>query len=115
MAARASMTMRATIERDQGGTDDLGAPAAPDWQPSAWDVPCRVWHDPAQEVIDGNKTAVIEPRRAIFPLGTDLTEGDRLANVTDRRLAELFSGPIGVTSVGRRADHLAVVLEAVRR
>lgn len=116
MSARAQMTMRATVQRDsskEGDPDSWGHSEEPDWDDHLEDVPCRVWFNSEREVTDGQKTAAIEDRRAIMPLGTDVTEGDRIANVTDRLGAELFDGPIRIESVGRRQDHLALMLEAV--
>jgi hypothetical protein len=122
MSARSAMTHRATIERlthsSPGATEDeWGHAAAPegegDWEELEAAVPCRVWYSSEREVTDGDKTAAIEDRRAIMPLGTDVTEGDRILSVTDRRGNELFAGPIRIESVGRRIDHLALMLEAV--
>ena len=108
--------MRATIQRDasQGGAENSwGHSDDPDWQTHLENVPCRVWFDSEREVTDGSKTTAVEDRRAIMPLGTDVTEGRRLLSVTDRRGTELFAGPIRIESVGRRQDHLALMLEAI--
>lgn len=108
------MTHRATIERDTSSTADAwGNPVAPVWAAHLTDLACRVWFDTESEVLDGNKTATVERRKMIVPIGTDVTEADRVAIVEDRLGATLFSGPAGIESVGRRRDHLVLTLEAV--
>lgn len=109
------MKHRATIERNSGAaeTDAWGDQGEPEWQTHLIDVPCRAWFGTEREVTDGNKTAAVEERRAIMPLGTDVTEADRILSVKDRKGTVLFDGPIRIESVGHRQDHLALVLEAV--
>jgi hypothetical protein len=106
--------MRATIERNLSARDSYGGEAPADWQPHIRECPCHVWYDTATEIVDGRKTAVREIRKAIFPIGTDVTEADRLADVYDRTGRRLlFAGPLRIEAVGRRPDHLAATLEAV--
>lgn len=111
------MTHRATVQRDTtltaGRTDGWNQPAEPDWQPHLLDCPCRVWFTPGDEIMDGEKIANVDRLTAIFPTGTDIKPTDRLAEVSDRLGVELFPGPIRILTVGRRAGHIAVTLEAV--
>jgi hypothetical protein len=109
------MRHRAVIERDMAvGEDDWGQSGTPDWRIHLHDLPCAAWFEAGREVIDGAKTAVIEDRKVIVPLDTDVTEKDRVARITDRRGKEtIFEGPARIESVGRRRDHLALMLEAV--
>lgn len=116
VSTRLSLTQRLSTERDQGAgaVDDWGGSGGPDWQAHLTDVPCRVWTMAAREPVDDEKTVVIEDRRATVPLGTDVTEADRVAQVTDRTGAVIFPGPIGVEGVLRFDDHLELLLERVR-
>lgn len=108
------MTQRATIERDMAaGTDDWGNPLEPVWSTHLTGVPCRTWFTTGREVSGPEKTAVVEDRRLIVPLGTDVTEADRVAQIADRQGTVLHSGPIAIEKVGRREDHLDLMLEGV--
>lgn len=120
MSARSQMIHRASIERDtQVGSDTWGNPDASTWTAHLSDVPCRVWYESEREVIGGtstgkgDKTAVIENRKMIVPLGTDVTESDRITAVDDRKGVELFNGPARIESVGRRRNHLVLSIEEV--
>lgn len=95
------------------GADDWGGSPEPDWKPHLVDLPCRVWFQSGREVTSPDKTAVIEDRKAILPVDADVTEGDRLRSVTDRRGREIQPGPMRIESVGRKDDHLLLALEAV--
>jgi hypothetical protein len=77
------------------------------------DIPCRLWYSTGREVIDGTKSAPIEDRRMIVPVDTDVNVADRVAKVTNRRGTLLYDGPMRIESVGRRQDHLELMLEAV--
>lgn len=112
MGARQRMTMRATIERDQQAAEDpWGHPENPDWQTHLDRLPCSMWVHVETDVTDDNMQAVVEDRRAIFPLDTDLTPTDRIAQVADRRGQVLFDGPMRIRTVVRRADHLEVLVD----
>lgn len=109
MAARQRMTMRTTIERDQATADPYGSPGPPDWQTLESDVPCYVWAEAARKMISDTQTVTLDHPGAIVPLGTDITEEDRLASITDRRGTQLF--PLFyVDAVMRRKDHLELRL-----
>lgn len=114
MPARSAMVHRALVERDmQEQTDAWNQTAAPDWRTHLHDLACRVWYDNGDEIQDGAKVAAVNRMRAIVPLGTDISVEDRIAAVTDRLGAELFAGPLRITAVARRRDHLALSLEVV--
>lgn len=93
--------------------DPHGGKGTPDWRPHIDNLPCRTWHQSGREVTDGDKVVVVQDRRMIVPLGTDVTAADRIAVVTDRLGAEVFTGPMRIESVGQREDHLELLLEAV--
>lgn len=103
------MTMRMTVERNQGSTDAYGG-VSPDWQIVGLEVPCRVWSSEVQgarlQVEDSQQTFIQRPA-GIVPLGADVMEGDRITGVYDRRGAQLFD-QMYVDAVLPRADHQAL-------
>lgn len=108
------MDQRVTIERDMVAIqDDWGQPGESNWRTHLMDLPCRLWYSAGREVIDGTKTAAIEDRRVIVPKETDVNVSDRIAKVTDRQGTLIYGGPMRIESVGRRQDHLELMLEAV--
>lgn len=119
MTARGKMTMRAVIERDVSeGTDDWGNPTEPDWEADEDATPCLMYvragaGQVGRVVIDTEKTAVLEDRRAIVPLDTDVSTADRIARVEDRAGTVLFAGPMGIDAVHRRRDHLELAVERI--
>ena len=116
MGARGQMRMRATVERATA-TPDGGGGKTLAWSTHLASLPCWAWFDArregAGELTQGDKITVLEDRKMIVPLGTDVTERDRIAAVKDRRGATLFAGPMRIESVGRRDDHLELFLSEV--
>ena len=111
--ARARMTMRAEVERNTAaGTDPHGHPVAPFFTALAT-VPCWVWSKQARVAVDGDKTAVIEDLRALFPVSADIVEGDEIARVTDRRGAVLFGRLRVDAPPQRKVRHLEAALKRV--
>ena len=79
------LTMRAQVERDQAAAqDDWGQQVAPDFQPVGDPLPCFVWSNSSRELVDGDKSALVEDLRGMFALGADIAAGDELVSVTDR-------------------------------
>ena len=109
------MTMRATVERDQAtATDQWGQPVKPDFAVIAT-LPCYAWSKQRRELIDADRSAVLEDIRAVFPKDADLNEQDRIAKIENRRGDVIFAGPLVVTSVVRRAErHKKVMLERAK-
>lgn len=108
------MTQRTMVQRDVSViTDDWNNEGEPDWATHLPDLPCRSWYSAGKESIDGRKEAVLEDRRVVVPLGSDVTPSDRLEGITDRRGRTLVAGPLAVQTVGRRDDHLVLTVEKV--
>lgn len=112
------MRHRCVIERDVNAAD--AAPRTgwnqsddPDWQEHLTSLPCRAWTESVGEPADDRKTAAYEGRRLAVAVGTDVTESDRVAGVTDRG-AVLFEGPMSIEGVQRYPDHLELTLERIR-
>lgn len=105
------MTMRAELLRRQSGgaKDGYGHRAAADYDDLAT-VPCYAWVGAAKVAAPDLKIAVVEDRRMIVPLDTDVTTDDRVKRVTDRRGNVIFSGVSAVDTIIRRPDHLEIAL-----
>ena len=116
MSARESMTHRCRIDRDASlaaAPDPYGAPGLPVWAQHLTDIPCRWWYEGTRTVLDGGSQKEISRRKLICPLGTDVTEDDRIAWVHDQRGRELAEGPMRIDSVGLRADHMVLTMVEV--
>jgi hypothetical protein len=114
VSSRVALRQRCTIERDVASVDDgWGQPGPPDWQPHLEDVPCRTWVEAGREPVDLGRTATFIDRRIIVAVDIDVTERDRVAEVTERGDVVL-DGPMGIEAILRRPDHLELVVERVR-
>lgn len=106
-SSRVGLRHRCTIERRTRVSDGAGG-FMETWTPIGAPVPCRAWlesRDRSGATVIGDKVVEVEDRRVIVPIGTNVTDGDRIAQVTHRG-AVLFDGPMPVDSVGRHTDHL---------
>ena len=108
------LTMRAAVERNQAtGTDGWNNPVAPDFAPVGT-LPCFIWSTASRELVDGQKTAMIEDVRGLFALGADLAEGDEIASVTDRAGNVLIAGRLKVEGpVQFKHTHLEAALRRI--
>jgi hypothetical protein len=115
VGSRVALTQRCTIDRDANAatTGAWGTPSSPDWQPHLTDVPCRAWASSGREnVADGTTVTPVEDARVIVPLGTDVTDADRIASVTFRG-GTAQDGPLGIRAVLARSSYLELVLVKV--
>lgn len=111
--ARTIMTMRADVERnDTATTDAFGHPDAPNFSALAT-IPCRVHSKSRTERNDTRKTAIVESIRCSMPLGTDVTELDRIAQITDRLGAVLWSGPLRIDTIQHKHTHIEMDLRRI--
>jgi hypothetical protein len=106
------LTMRALVERNTASAKDAwGQPVAQVYAPLGT-VRCFVWSKTSRELVDGDKTAMIEDVRGMFPLGTDLREDDEIAAVQDARGAVLIAGRLKVEGpIQYKHTHLEVALK----
>ncbi len=112
--SRTIMTMRADVERDATATTDpYGHPDASSFAALAT-IPCRVWSERRREVNDDKKFALIEQLRCTMPLDTDVTEDDRIAQVTDRLGVVLFAGPLRIDTIQPRSMHIEMNLRRIQ-
>ncbi|WP_339745576.1 hypothetical protein [uncultured Maricaulis sp.] len=105
---------RAEVERDQAtAKDNWGGDVAPDFQPLA-SLRCWAWSSATREVVDGDKTAVIEDMRVMFALSADIREDDEIAAITNRRGDVIFAGRFRVDGqVEHKHTHLEAALKRI--
>lgn len=116
MPAAHSMIHRCDLERDEGSAGTWGE-KAPSWTAYLSAVHCRAWHQPTagpeRSTEAGHDRAAVEVMGIIVPVATAITDNSyryRIASagVTDRAGNTLMVGPIGIESILRRKDHLAL-------
>lgn len=109
------LTHRGVTQRDAnaGSNDGWGNPNPPNWQTHLSAQPCRTQAAAGHDTIEGTTTVVfIEDIRLILPLGTDITDQDRILSVTDRGIT-VQDGPLVIRAILTHQDHLEVVLVKV--
>lgn len=108
------LTMRALVERNQAiGKDGWGNPVAPSFQPLATSK-CFVWSNTSREIIDGDKTAMVEDMRSLFALSADIRENDEISAVTDANGTVIIPGRLRVEGpVQRKHTHLEAALKRI--
>lgn len=106
--------MRAHVERAAPSDRDAwNAPVKAPFTALAI-VPCFIWSTSAQQIVDGEKTAQVEDVRGLFGLRVDLSEGDEIAQVTDRRGAVLIAGRLRIEGpIQRKHSHLEASLRRI--
>jgi hypothetical protein len=114
MTARSVMRHRCTTLRDHAGPDNWGDQGPSDWEPNLTGVPCYAWLDKAERVIGTDQDVMLVEMRLLMPLGTDVLESDRVAEVTDLHgSTTILDGPLLIDTIGRRLDHLVLLLKQV--
>lgn len=114
MSARSDMKMRALVEFSTSpGTDPDGHPQPVTWSTKYAAAPCLYWTTSRMERFTPNEQTVQEQVRIIFPLDLIVNEGDRVADITDRRGNILTSHAYNIRSVEYKVSHQECLLEAV--
>lgn len=109
-SARMMMTQRAFMERNSTVTTDAyGHPDAPVFLAEAT-IACYTYTKTRREAVDGGKYALIEELRCMMPIGTDITEDDRLSSVKDRLGAVIWAGPLRVDTIQHKMTHIELRL-----
>lgn len=108
------LTMRAIVQRDTAtGKDAWGQPVPSTWATVAT-LRCFVWSNQSRELIDGDKTAMVEDMRAMFALGADIAQDDEISAVTDALGNVNIPGRLKVDGpVQRKHTHLEAALRRV--
>lgn len=113
VSSRLSLIHRCTIERDTAPASTDGWEGTPVWQPHLTGLLCRWWvRDGREEVKDGQTVVPLTETRLIVPLGTDVTERDRVTSVTYRG-GTVQDGPLGIRAVLVRRDRIELALTEV--
>jgi len=116
-SSRVGYRHRVTIERDAklGSKDaDWGGQQTPEWKTHLASLRCRAWTNGAMEPVNDQATVTYEDRRVSVPVGTDVTERDRVADVKDAQGNVIFEGPSNIEGVLRYSDHVELMLERIR-
>ena len=112
--SRTRMTMRAVIARNSTSTTDAyGHPDAPVFATLGDPIPCRAWSVNRREVDDTRKFVIEENLRCAIPLGTDVTENDRITQIQDRLSVVLWAGPWRIDDIQYKHTHLEMDLRRV--
>lgn len=91
------LTMRAQVERNTAsGKDAWGNPVAAAMAPVGDPIACFIWSTSSREIVDGDKSAMVEDVRGLFSLAADIAEGDELTAITDRVGNVLIPGRLKV-------------------
>lgn len=114
MTARSRMIQRALVERFASpGSDDFGNPLPGTWSTHIAAMPCWVHGSTEREAVTADTTAVVADLKALAPLGTDVTESDRINQVKDRKGAVVYSGILGIETVLFARTHIELTLSRV--
>ena len=128
-ATRSMMTLRAAISRADrlevangipaGVSDGYGHATPSPSNPTGWTqtyeaLPCWVFRQNGRRVISNERTVSDERSTIGVPLGTDLQEGDRVDQVTDRAGNVLYQN-VQVTHVTHRIRYIDAELLEVDR
>ena len=115
MPSRQSMKFRADLEQNtETGKDPYGHLLPPVFASKATGVPCVVYSKMREEIIDGDKQALVQEIRVLFSLISGVTEADRIANIKDRLGVVLFAGPMIIETIQRRRDHFEAAIKRVQ-
>lgn len=111
------MVHRTTIQRDASMSaavvkDEWGGDQAPNWAATTTTtVSCRYWYDDSATIMDGERRILTTARMLLLPIDTDVTDDDRIGDITDRRGRVLAAGPMRIDSIGpHERDHLVAKL-----
>lgn len=109
------MTMRCTIERNasvEGASEDTDGfgQLKEDWVFVAY-VPCWAWSGSNSRKSTTNEYGIVSTDLPgiMFPLGTDVKEGDRISEIVNRRGVRMLPKTF-VDHVDRRSTHLEATL-----
>ena len=123
MTARSRMTLRAHVQRSTSpGEDDFGNPLPAEWAEHIASLPIWVHGSTEKEAVTEETTAVVADLKALVPLGTDITEQDRLGGtidgtthdaVVDRQGNTVYPGVLGIEAILWQRSHLQLTLSRV--
>lgn len=112
------MVQQAVIERDAGGTGTgpYGADQVPDWQPHLT-VRCRHWWTRSSGVRSGQReyenpqgVVPVDQGGIMVPLGTDVTEDDRIVAILNRADTIVIGPMIEIQAVVVQDTHMELAI-----
>ena len=111
------MTHRALVERNTTTTRTAyGGKNVPTWSSHIPSMPCFFYREgrSASEQAERSRGTILHDMlRLLVPLGTDITEADRINGVTKRDGTVIEGGPMRITSVLNSHTHLELRVEKV--
>lgn len=116
MTARTAMLHRCTIERDASDDaslrDEWGNDQPPSWSATTTSrVPCHYTYEDSTTTMDGQRVLFTTRRMLLLPFDTDVTQDDRIGDITNRRGRVVADGPLRIDSLGAHGfDHLVASL-----
>lgn len=108
------LTHVATIERNMTLQDALGAPSSDNWQTLSETRCLLSWakstgvRSENRTYVSANREVPIQEGGVLMPLGTDITENDRISNIVDENGNELADGLFEIEAVIPQTSHLEV-------
>lgn len=103
---------RCNVQRNAGATDSHGG-TEQSWQDHLANQPCIGWIAGGSEIVhEGSPDYVVEveSRQLVLPLGTDVTQLDRIGDVSDRYGNLILAGPHVIESIFVYPDRLELSL-----
>lgn len=99
---------------DTGAVDSYGHPLRAGSRTPAPEIPGWAWESVEQaNALDGSAQAAVAVVRVLVPVDTVARTGDIIEAVRDRIGRVVFPGPMHITGVVRRADHLVLTARVV--
>lgn len=117
IASGVALRHRLATQRDANAgeeTNSRGDIVKPGWDDHLDEVPCRAWTTTVQEPNEDDVLIAVEERRVAVKRGTDITEADRVLEVTEKDGTVLFDGPMEVKGVQIYPDHIELQLKRIR-
>lgn len=102
------------LERDIAAADRYGGKTGADWQPHTT-VACKAWWEkqssrgPAREEATPSEEVAVGLGGMLVPGDTDVTTGDRIAEIRDRAGNLIFDGPLNIIAALPHASYPALV------
>lgn len=111
VSSRLSLIHRCTVERNvnAGSDDGWTNPLPPAWEEHIAELACRAWTAGRDTTTSQGTLAVVLEVHMLAPLGTDVTDADRVASISYRG-ETIQDGPLAVRAVLGRRDHLELIL-----
>ena len=117
-SARSLMVYRAKVVRESSTGRRTSWGHTEDYRRTISEsLPCYVWADDDKLTYGDYKVAVLTAYRMIAPIGADITLGDDVEEIKDKRGRLLFTEAVRMEVMGRTeipGSHLSLVLNGVR-